>query len=257
MDLLADVFVTIKPSPKRMDLTIRSIESLLKSVDRDQIRLTACFDGIDDAIDEYVEISGSFYDQIDHYVISRENIGLGQTINKAVSLIKTVNEWFSDDHVGDPSKVSSVIVMCQDDLLYEQGWLLKLLAEYRTHRPERIGFATGLECVEHPIRRAVNDRVILKDWIRASQMMADHDYWYSLMPIPAFDPETGSMRGRPNDGLGSGVDWWMIRNHENSVCRTGRTCLVMPGLVRHIGYDRSTWLGRELPESEVDKEMMK
>lgn len=77
-----------------------------------------------------------------------------------------------------------------------------------------------------------------------------------MWPISRIDPETGRERGKPNDGMGSSVDWWFIRNHKNSVCKTGRTNLVMPGLLVHIGYKDSTWLKRELPESEFDKAKM-
>ena len=79
-----------------------------------------------------------------------------------------------------------------------------------------------------------------------------------MYPIHPFDPETGRKRAKPNDGMGSGVDWWFIRNHDNSVCKTGKTCLVLPGLVKHLGYNQSTWLqnGREMPESTEDKEAL-
>ena len=75
----------------------------------------------------------------------------------------------------------------------------------------------------------------------------------SMWPIPRFDPETQRERAKPNDGIGSGVDWHFIRNAENSVCKTGKTCLVVPGLIQHNGFDQSTWLKRELPESDEDK----
>lgn len=74
-----------------------------------------------------------------------------------------------------------------------------------------------------------------------------------MYPIPRLDPETGRVRANPHLGIGSGVDWHFVRNHENSICRTGRTCLVIPGLLQHAGYKESTWLQRELPESEEDK----
>jgi len=87
-------------------------------------------------------------------------------------------------------------------------------------------------------------------------MLARHDYWMSMWPISRIDPETGRERGKPNDGMGSSVDWWFIRNHPKSVCRSGRTNLVIPGLLQHVGYRESTWLKRELPESEIDKALM-
>ena len=260
--LLADIFVTIRPTKRRQKNTIRSLQSLMENTDRDDFRLTLCFDGISDEgsfdpYDPYLAISSQFMDDADHIIISKENEGLGPMINRTIAFIKNVNGWFEDEHVGDPNQVSSSIVMCQDDLLYNKDWLPKLFSRYIALGHKKIGFATGLECVEHPIKEKIDDGMLLKDWIRASQMLAIHDYWYDLMPIPAFDPETKALRGKPNDGLGSGVDWWMIRNHPQSVCKSGRTCLVIPGLVQHIGYDSSTWLDRELPESDEDKEKMK
>lgn len=200
----------------------------------------------------------------DYVLRSLENEGLGPTINRAIAHIQSINEWHSDPEVGNPSRVAPYIVMCQDDLLYTPSWLPILASRFRAYGMLRqLGFASGLECVEHPTREvlqgksSMTSQIVLKDWIRAAHMLGTREYWASLMPIPAFDPETCRLRARPNDGIGSGVDWWLIRNHENSVCKTGRTCLVMPGLVQHAGYDRSTWLPRELPESESDKERIR
>jgi hypothetical protein len=190
----------------------------------------------------------------DFILQSKENVGLGPTINRAISHIKSINDWNSHPTHGDPSKVAPYIVMCQDDLIYSKDWLPILASRFRAYGMQYpLGFASGVECVEHPVRQVLADGIVLKDWIRAAQMLGTRQYWESLMPIPRFDPETGRVRAKPNDGMGSGVDWWLIRNHENSVCKTGRTCLVMPGLVQHAGYAQSTWLrnGREMPEKYV------
>lgn len=262
-NLIADVFVTIKPTPERLALSARSIQSLRECTERSQYRLTICLDGNipmgmssfeqGKAVHEFV----CFEDHADYTLQSHKNEGLGPTINRAVSHIKSINDWHSGAG-GDPEKVAPLIVMCQDDLLYSQGWLPRLASLFMAHRDRHhLGFASGLECVEHPVKADIGNGLVLKDWIRAAQMMGERKYWESLMPIPAFDPETNRPRARPHDGMGSGVDWWLIRNHQNSVCRTGRTCLVAPGLVTHLGYDKSTWLKRELPESDADKERMR
>lgn len=194
----------------------------------------------------------------DYVISSRDNEGLGPTINRAVAHIKSINDWYSHPTHGDPSKVAPLIVMCQDDLLYSKDWLPILASRFFAYeKSKKLGFASGVECVEHPVREVVGKDLVTKDWIRAAQMLGRREYWESLLPIPRLDPETGRVRAKPNDGMGSGVDWWLIRNHENSVCRTGRTCLVVPGLVVHAGYDKSTWLKRDLPESDSDKEKMK
>jgi len=260
--LIADIFVTCKyrdvHGNSRAALSARSLNSLSATSDRSQYRLTICVDGTEDY---HGDSAGEFIDaalgnlQADYLLQSKENEGLGPTINRAVSHICSVNDWYDHPTHGDKSKVAPFICMCQDDLLYTKDWLPLLANRFLAmERLHNLGFATGLECVEHPIKKDLGGGLILKDWIRAAQMFGRRSYWQSMMPIPPFDPETGRKRAKPNDGIGSGVDWWFIRNHENSVCRTGRTCLVMPGLVQHAGYRQSTWLSREMPESSTDKE---
>lgn len=252
---MIDIFVTIKPTEKRFQTTLESLRSLEKCTDKEDYRLTICFDGRPTEL--YEEI---IRNQIDHdYLItSNQNDGLGPTINRALSHIQTTNEWWEHPTHGNHTNISNLIVMCQDDLLYTKDWLKKLSQKfYQLESSCKLGFATGLECVEHKIRTKLPDGSLLKDWIRAAQIMGRREYWMSMFPIPRFDPETGRVRAKPNDGIGSGVDWHFIRNHENSVCRTGRTCLVMPGLVQHLGFDKSTWLDRELPESDEDKRIIK
>lgn len=267
-NLIADVFVTIRPTVERIPLTVRSLDSLFTNTQRDHFRLTLCFDGSTDGLPPDHEDSfrmvweterlRKFQIQSDYVIRSLKNEGLGPTINRAVSHIKSINDWHAYPQCGDKDLVAPLIVMCQDDLLYTRNWLPTLAARFLALEAQyKLGFASGLECVEHPISQDLGSGMLLKDSIRAAQMMGTRKYWESLMPIPPYDPETGRKRARPNDGIGSGVDWWMIRNHENSVWRTGRKCLVMPGLVQHAGYDRSTWLARELPESDSDKERIR
>ncbi len=253
-NLIADIFVTSKPTNERGELTRRSIDSLLQNTDPSQYRLTICADGSIPPLWPAAE----HLSQADYLLLSQRNEGLGPTINRAVSHIKSINDWYLDPQAGDASKVAPLIVMCQDDLLYSRNWLPILASRFMAYEDRHsLGFASGVECIEHPIRESIGTGMVLKDWIRAAQVMGRRSYWESLMPIPRFDPETGHVRARPNDGMGSGVDWWIVRNHENSVCRTGRTCLVMPGLVQHMGFSSSTWLKRELPESDSDKEMIR
>lgn len=279
-NLIADIFVTVKD---RYALAARSLLSLLDNTDRSQFRLTVCVDGaFQHSADDYglpsklgdmQELRFILERHADYVLHSRENEGLGPTINRAVAHIKSINDWYMDPKAGDPDRVSPYIVMCQDDLLYSKNWLPNLASKFKAFEAtHKLGFASGLECREHAVKKILvgheivsaegrkgwsTGTILFKDWIRAAQMLGRREYWESLMPIPRFDPETGRTRAKPNDGMGSGVDWWLIRNHENSVCRTGRTCLVMPGLVQHAGYDKSTWLKRELPESDSDKERIR
>lgn len=256
MGLIADIFVTVKPTGKRLDLTRRSLLSLLHSVDRPSVRLHLFLDG--PCIDEDIGCVGQF----DHVLHSMRNEGLGPTINRAISHISSINRWYDHPLAGDPEKVAPFVCMCQDDIEYTPGWLDALHQGFlRYEQAFKLGFATGHHAVEHDhkVQRHLKDppwNSLLCPWIRATQMFGRLSYWEQLMPIPAFDVETQRPRARPNDGVGSSVDWWLLRNHALSVTQTGRTNLVIPGLVRHIGYDRSTWLDRALPESEADRREM-
>lgn len=241
--MLIDVFMTTKDRPH---LLRRSLESFRGCTPEGSYRLTIVNDGdfmdVADTINSHKSI-------VDHVLTNIENRGLGPSINMALSHISALKNWEPDP--------SPLTVYVQDDVLFSPGWLEKLSQKFlQLEKPLKLGFASGIECIEHPVKKDLGNGLILKDWIRATCMMARHDYWMSMWPIPRIDPETGRERGRPHDGLGSSVDWWFIRNHENSVCRSGRTNLVIPGLLKHIGYKESTWLKRELPESESDKKEM-
>lgn len=235
----------------RPDLLRSSLQSLRETTQRDLYRLTVVQDGdflnTSRVLDEFTDI-------IDYVVTNRKNEGLGPSINRALVHIDSTNRWFEDPLAGAPDSVAPFICYCQDDLLYTNGWLNRLVRMFMLFESQhRLGFVSGVECVEHAVRQDLGNGMFLKDWIRAAQMFARRQYWMSMWPIPRFDPETQRVRAKPNDGMGSGVDWHFIRNHPNSICRTNRTCLVIPGLVVHAGYARSTWLDRELPESEADK----
>lgn len=215
-------------------------------MNKEQYRLTVVHDQLhEDTRQVLVEFSSI----IDHVIKHQYNEGLGPSINQALAHIDTMRRWDTSPPL--------LTVYVQDDVLYQKGWLEKLSQKFlQLERPLNLGFASGIECIEHPVKKDIGNGMVTKDWIRATCMMARHEYWMSMWPIPRIDPETGQERGRPHNGMGSSVDWWFIRNHPNSVCRTGRTNLVIPGLLQHIGYDQSTWLKRELPESEADKAAM-
>jgi hypothetical protein len=170
--------------------------------------------------------------------------------------INALNEWYAHPTHGDKAQVAAFVCYIQDDVLVTKGWLPKMAKFFLLFEKQyKLGFASGIESIEHVVRKDIGNGMILKDWIRAANMFARREYWMSMFPIPRLDWETSRVRAKPNDGMGSGVDWWFIRNHPNSVCKTGRTNLVFPGMMVHAGYDKSTWLqnGREMPESDSDK----
>ena len=245
--MIADIIITTCGRPDMFERSLRSLSDAMNSMN---YRLTVVIDGKmwkeSLAVIERIEMDYSDDLCIDYVLINKFNCGLGPSLNQALAHIDMVRKY--DD---SPPPLT---VYLQDDILYSSLWLEKLSKMFfAVEQQYNIGFASGIECIEHPIKKIVSEGVILKDWIRATCMMARHEYWMSMLPIPPIDPETGMRRGKPNDGLGSGVDWHFIRVHPNSVCKTGKTCLVIPGLLTHMGYKDSTWLKRDLPESDEDK----
>lgn len=232
------------------------LSSLTKTTPREQYRLTLVDDGgYDESESNWDALHNArLHHLVDHRIIHSKNIGLGPSINEALAHINSLKAY---DTVKSP-----LTCYVQDDVLFKEGWLAKLSSKYMQLAPIlNLGFASGHSAVEHKEdpraqTKVLNDEMYLNKYIRATCMMADQNYWMSMWPIPPIDPETGQARGRPHDGLGSGVDWHFVRVHQNSVCRTGKTNLIMPGLVMHNGYKESTWLKRELPESDLDKESM-
>lgn len=246
MTILSDIFITTKDRPVLLD---KCLTSLRKCTKRDSYRLTIVCDGYDDYVRDVLDKN---FDLISYTLTNSCNRGLGPSINMALAHIDSLKRW---DNVDEFSPLTTYV---QDDVLFSDDWLQKLSSKFlQLASPLKLGFASGVECIEHPMKKNLGNGMILKDWIRATCMMSFHQFWMSMWPIQRIDPETGRERGKPNDGLGSGVDWWFIRNHPNSVCRTGKTNLVIPGLLQHAGYSKSTWLKRDLPESEEDKEKIK
>ncbi len=258
-NLIADIFITTKnTTAERFEVTKRSLESFYDNTNRDLYRLWFVDDSSGyEGFGHWGMAEAYMNDRLNPgsptfcYVEHRANMGLGPTINQMLSMIDAQKRW-------DGADAPPLTIMLQDDILYSEGWLERLSRMFLLlEKQHGLVFASGIESIEHPMRSDLGNGMVLKDWIRATCMLARHETWMSMWPISRIDPETGRERGRPNDGMGSSVDWWFVRNHENSVCRTGRTNLVIPGLLQHIGYDRSTWLDRELPESDSDKEKMK
>lgn len=247
--MIADIFITSKGRPELLEKTLGAIA---ENTRRDDYRLTVIVDGAKES--QQSDAVAKRLADVDHILIHRENLGLGPSINQALAHIQSINQWHEHQTHGDQSLVAPFVCYIQDDILVTKDWLQKMTKFFLLFEKQyNLGFASGVECVEHKTRLELGNGMLLKDWIRAANVFGRREYWNSMMPIPPFDPETGRKRAKPNDGMGSGVDWWIIRNHENSVCKTGRTNLVFPGMMVHCGFNKSTWLDRELPESDADK----
>lgn len=228
----------------------QTLQSLSKTTPRDLYRLTVVLDGFDA---ETLKVLNGYGDLLDQTIISEKNEGLGPSLNKAFALVDSMRKWDG----GYP-----LTTYVQDDVIFAQGWYEKLSSKYvQMFGALRLAFASGHSAVEHKEdpraeTHALGADMYTNKYIRATCMMAFNSVWMSMLPIPKIDPETGQERGRPHNGLGSGVDWHFVRVHPNSVVRKGMTNLIIPGLVVHNGYNKSTWLKKDLPELETDKALM-
>lgn len=249
MALIADIFITSKNRPDLLRATLRSLKD---NTDKKDYRLTIVQDG--DTGVSCSNVCYEFDDIIDQKIVHKENMGLGPSINDALAHIDSLNRWWGHETHGDKEQVAPFVCYLQDDILVSKNWLPKMAKFFMLYEKQyKLGFASGVECIEHAVRKDLGNEMLLKDWIRAANMFARREYWMSMYPIPRLDWETSRVRAKPNDGMGSGVDWWFIRNHPNSVCKSGRTNLVFLNMMFHAGYDKSTWLKREMPESDSDK----
>lgn len=257
MALIADIFITHKPTRgaglhTRDKLFNDCLRFLRANTDKKDYRLHIILDG-----DELNPTVREFKKIIDTVIQHQDNQGLGPSINQALAHIQSVNQWFEHPTHGDPEQVAPFVCYIQDDVLVTPGWLPKMAKFFMLYEQQyRLGFASGVESVEHATQKDLGNGMLLKPWIRAASMFGRREYWMSMAPIPRLDPETGRVRAKPNDGMGSGVDWWFVRNHQNSIVKSGKTCLVFPGMMAHAGYADSTWLKRELPESDLDKQFV-
>lgn len=241
------LFVTTRNRPQMLERCLSSVRENTSSVPHE---LTVLSDG-----DQTVVTERALQGIPDFFHVSKENFGLGPTVNTALSILRGRME--SEDEFW---------CYLQDDTVVSPHWLWTLLGRFLANeRTHNLYFASGHDAPEHDNfsddywgrrlrsegvspRTEIGPNTFLKPYIRATNMLARARTWLSMYPIPPVDVETGRPRGRPHDGIGSGVDWHFLRAHENSPLRHGGTNLVIPGLVTHVGADKSTWFGGTLPE---------
>jgi hypothetical protein len=151
-----------------------------------------------------------------HYLQLPQNRGLAAVLNIGV-------EYFAAD-----SSVKFINYL-QDDTDCVPG-LLKIMAKLASHGK----LITGHDAGEHPSfkRDKIEGMDVIYKWnCRATHLFASVDFWRSVMPIPTRElgapKRTGAGRG-----LGSNVDWWIVKDSPNSCEKTKRPILCVPGLVR-------------------------
>lgn len=94
---------------------------------------------------------------------------------------------------------------------------------------------TGHDAPEHAALKYTEmfgHQVKIKESIRATHMHGHRDLWRAVMPIPTNALGTPKKTQPGVKGMGSNVDWWIVRDSPNSIKNTGKGIVCVPGLVR-------------------------
>lgn len=146
------------------------------------------------------------------YLYVPHNRGLAAAMNIGLSY------WLADKSV-------EWISYFQDDVDVHPD-CLKVLAQYQSMSP----LLTGHDAGEHKAY-AMYPGYKFKKAIRATHMHGRADFWRAQLPIPTNELGTPKRKG-PGRGMGSNVDWWIVRDGPNSTGKRGHPIVCVPGLVR-------------------------
>jgi glycosyltransferase involved in cell wall biosynthesis len=161
------------------------------------------------------------------YLYIPHNRGLAAALNIGLSY------WLADKSV-------DWISYFQDDVdVHPEA--LKILS--RLHG--RVPLLTGHDAGEHNATLTETiDGIPVKHklYIRATHMHASAEFWRSVYPIPTNELGTPKRKG-PGKGMGSNVDWWIVRDSPHSTRAIGKDILCVPGLVRSFLWrgENSCW----------------
>lgn len=168
------------------------------------------------------------------HLLLPENRGLAASLNIGVSY------WLADKSI-------EWISYFQDDVDVHPR-TLGILS--RLHKCSPI--LTGHDAGEHPAHRLKTlDGVNVKQkWsCRATHIHAAAAFWREFLPIPTFQLGAPKRVGTGR-GVGSNVDWWIVRDSPRSCKNTRRPILCVPGLVRTFSLkaEDSCWNNAQAPE---------
>lgn len=170
--------------------------------------------------------------------LSDKNVGVCESINRILK--------YYHDKYGDGEDI--FLAKMEDDMSYTPGWLDKCLELFELYKNLPVGFVGGYVAPEHPtierIHHPDGTLLYLRTEMRGNCMIGRLKYWYSMYPIPENIPGKSYRRGKPDNGHGSHNDWHFLRDHELSVEKTGKICILYPNLLKHEGAEQSTWGNR-------------
>ena len=106
---------------------------------------------------------------------------------------------------------------------------------------------TGHDAIEHPQCREMvtgSLKIKVKKTCAGVHLHARTEFWKGVMPIPTY--QLGAPKrtnGNRTPGIGSNVDWWIVRDGPNSVVKRRQEILCLPDLVRTFLWkaEDSSW----------------
>jgi len=234
----------------RVELLKRTLTSLSKSFDKIKPEIIMIHD--DYSKDRTGDLLQKFKKENEdlniQWYLAAQNLGLRHALD---FLLRMAYE-------GNPDYICYV----QDDVEFEKGWLDKCVNLWESfdtltftddfpkkETVVKFGFITGHDAPEHPVKMETDvmkelKGVLIKDSCRATHLFASTKRWKEFGEIPELTPGIAA----PKPGQGSMVDWWLMGHPEGkfpeskaSLKQKGEKVLCIPGLIKHIGNDESTW----------------
>ena len=228
---------------KRIDLTFDCLDSLKNTdiKDKNCYLLVVCQGPMRDG--DVNRIRG--YDIVDDVIVYNDPRGISYNINIATEVAKFnrsnyINYIQNDMIVKDSKFVYTLIALWQDLIKRNvsvgciSGYKYTIDSEYKkeykiTYKKENFrGF---------PIH--------YRKHISAQNIFMSLVEWCKYFPIDYIDPTDGKMRGFPNDGRGSRIDWWMSTDSPNSFEKRKKCVVCIDGLMEERGWSNSTWKDRK------------
>ena len=227
MNELTDILITTYNRPFLLKQTLASL-FIHTDPTKTPFRVYVSVDEDFDSESPTVKVLRDF--PVNQIVYGRTEAGLCDSLNRLIALTKRIKPK------------PDFICYLQDDVWLNPRWLETQIRVLKDLSKAPIGFVTGFDAPEHPPLGCwyVTRTVWKKRITRATQLLAKTELWYELTPIPKLNPN-GSKRGRPHNGIGSRVDWWLMVDAPNSTWNRKLFVGVVPGLVEHLGEEMSTW----------------
>ncbi|MFA5387963.1 MAG: glycosyltransferase [Candidatus Paceibacterota bacterium] len=146
-----------------------------------------------------------------------KNRGLAAALNMGLAF------WLAD------CKVDWVSYFQDDVDVHAEA--MNIMREFHSLAP----LLTGHDAPEHPALKIADmngHQVKIKQSCRATHMHAHVDFLRAVMPIPTNCLGTPKRTAPGVKGMGSNVDWWIVRDAPNSLKNQGKGLVCVPGLVR-------------------------